>query len=669
MTCGLQFVFESRNDQSARQRAISRKQLNRNNCLQNGLTLPRERNCRHFFLENQRLRDILLPMLNEPQVKMVNLQDLIGESLHMPAIVASSAERMLGLTRLNKAYRKILRDMQNGSSENFFGLAVKYLNLRYHLSPGELDHIPRTGAAIVVANHPHGLSDGLIFGDLLTKVREDVRIVANEQLTLCEELAPWMIQMDVYGGDEATRKNYAGMKQILAWLKAGHCIGIFPAGTVSSYSIQDKQVTDDPWNTHIAALIRRTKATAVPVYLPGRNSLLFQGISLINREARVAFLPRAVGRDSRRLHHVKIGHPVSGSALSQLPSDEAIAAQLRLRTYLLSKRYEKSRKPSEKKAEKSRHTDRIIPPIPPQELQAEIDALPSDCCLVDSPTNAWKVYVASSNQIPKLLREIGRLREITFRAAGEGTGKGCDLDVYDNHYKHLFLWDSAESKFIGAYRMGLTDKILEQYGKKGLYNAEFFEFSPDVLKVLSQGIEMGRAFIVPEYQKRPTALGLIWMGIGQFMVRHPEYRYLYGTVSISKDYTRLSRSLIVSYLESQEMDTGKATGVRAFMPPHKMRLRGAELRILPVGLTDSQNLSGIVSEIEEDGKGIPVLLRQYLKLNGKILAFSIDPNFGDVLDCLILVDIYRTPERSLRKYMGAEASEVIINNRGNLGIE
>ncbi len=612
-----------------------------------------------FLLESREMSVIVLPMPVKSQVKMVKLQDLIGESLHMPAIVASSAEKMLGLTRLNKAYRKVLNDMQAGSRENFFALAVKHLNLRYHLSPGELDHIPRTGATVVVSNHPHGLSDGLIFGDLLTKVRSDVRIVANKQLMLCRELVPWMIEMDVYGGEEATRKNYAGMKQILSWLKAGHCIGIFPAGTVSSYSPQDKQVTDDPWNTHIAAFIRRTKATAVPVYLPGRNSLLFQGISLINREARVAFLPRAVGRDSRRVHHVKVGHPVSGVLLAQLPADEAIAAQLRLRTYLLAKRYEKSRKPFERKSDRLRHADRVIAPVPAEELQAEVNALPAECCLVSSESSPWKVYVATSSQIPKLLREIGRQREITFRSVGEGTGKSCDLDVYDNHYLHLFLWDSAEGRLIGAYRMGLTDKILEQYGKDGLYNAEFFEFSSEVLTVLARGIEMGRAFIAPEYQKRPTALGLIWMGIGQYMARHPEYRYLYGTVSISKDYNNLSRSLIISYLESQEMDFVKAAGVRAFTPPHKMRLHGAELRILPLGLTDSQNLSGMVSEIEQDGKGIPVLLRQYLKLNGKILAFSIDRSFGDVLDCLILVDIYKTPERSLRKYMGAAACEAI----------
>lgn len=598
-------------------------------------------------------------MAHARQPKMVDIRDLLGESVHMPAIVASSAERVLGLTRLNNAYAKIVRDMEAGSEDNFFSLAVKYLNLRYHLRQGDLDHIPKTGPAIVVANHPHGLSDGLMFGDLLTRVRSDVRIVANEQLTLCKELEPWMIQVDVYGGEEATRKNYTGIKQMLQWLKNGGCIGIFPAGTASSYSPKDKQVTDDPWNTHIASMIRRTKATAVPVYLPGRNSLVFQGISMIKKEARVAFLPREVGRDSRRVHHIMIGKPVSGASLALLPTDDAIVAQLRLRTYLLAKCYEKSRNPFQKKVSKHSRQDEVIPAIPSEELRAEIDALPPENCLVAPESNGWRVYVAASSQIPKVLREIGRLREITFREAGEGTGSSCDLDAYDNHYRHLFLWDGDADKMVGAYRMGLTDEILKQYGVKGLYNAEFFDFSPSALQILAQGLEMGRAFIVPEYQKRPAALSMIWEGIGSYMVRHPQYRYLYGTVSISREYTNLSRSLIVSYLESKEMEKGLCMGVRAYHPPHKMRLNGAELRILPVGLTDSQHLSGVVAEIEDDGKGIPVLLRQYLKLNGKILAFSIDKSFGDVLDCLILVDIYKTPARSLKRYLGAEACAAI----------
>lgn len=593
--------------------------------------------------------------------KMVDIRDLLGGSIQMPAIVASFAEKVLGLERLNNAYTKIVTDKRSGVPDNFFRLATKYLNLKYQLRPGDLDHIPAKGPCVVVANHPHGMSDGLMFGDLLTRVREDVRIIGNEQLALCKELDPWLIKVDVYEGGEAKRKNYNGIKQMLKWLSNGGCIGIFPAGTASSYSISDNRVRDDEWNENIAAIIRRTKATVVPVHFPGRNSLLFQGISLINKDARVAFLPREVGRDSKRVHKIVVGKPIPGSTLAQLESDEALMSQLRLRTYLLGKSYEKSRRRFfvKHQGKKSRQAQ-LIDLIPGEELREEINLLPKDCQLFMPEGSDWEVYVAGAGQIPKVLREIGRLRELTFRSVGEGTGLSCDLDEYDNHYLHLFLWDKGENKLVGAYRMGRTDKILEEFGPKGLYNAAHFSFSESALKVLSRGLEMGRAFIVPEYQKRPLALGTIWQGIGRFMARNPHYRYLYGTVSISRDYTNLSRSIIVSYLEAGEMEAGLASGVRAFTPPRRTQLKSPELKILPIGLTDSQGLSQLISEIEEDGKGIPVLLRQYLRLNGKILSFSLDENFGDVLDCLILVDIYKSPERSIKRYLGKETYEDLL---------
>lgn len=605
--------------------------------------------------------------------KMVDIRDVLDENMRLPAFVASSAEKLLGLDRLNRAYDKILRDREAGSSENFFQLASKYLKLRLQLRPSDLENIPKKGPVVVVANHPHGLSDGIIFGELLTRVRDDIRLLVNEQLALCAELDPWLIKVDVYEGEDAKRKNLSGLRKTISWLRKGGVLGIFPAGTVSSFSLEHKRVTDDPWNANIAAIIRMTQATVVPVYFPGRNSLLFQGISLLNRNARVAFLPREVGRDSRRTHRLVVGKPIPFSQLSQYESDEALVSHLRLRTYLLGKSYEKSRRPHVHKKDRKAKMEALISPVSVQDMQAEIDALPPECLHARQENGDWDVYVADALQIPHILMEIGRLRELTFRQVGEGSGKACDLDAYDNHYKHLFLWDRTHRKIVGAYRMGETDKILARYGVKGLYNGEYFSFSPAALQVLERSLEMGRAFIVPEYQKRPLALGFIWVGIGQFMARNHRYRYLFGTVSISRDYTNLSRALIVSYLKAHEMESVLKNEVKAYNPPRKADLKRAESSILPIGLTDAQGLSQLVADIEEDGKGIPVLLRQYLKLNGKILSFGVDKHFGDVLDCLILVDIFKTPERSLKRYLGKDAYDkmlpYILQENGGKAVE
>lgn len=264
--------------------------------------------------------------------------------------------------------------------------------------------------------------------------------------------------------------------------------------------------------------------------------------------------------------------------------------------YLLGKSYEKSRRPHVHRKDRKAKMAALIPPVSVQDMQAEIDALPAECLHARQENGDWDVYVADALQIPNILIEIGRLREYTFRQVGEGSGKACDLDTYDNHYKHLFLWDRTHRKIAGAYRMGETDKIIARYGVKGLYNGEYFSFTPAALKVLDRSLEMGRAFIVPEYQKRPLALGFIWEGIGQFMARNHHYRYLFGTVSISRDYTNLSRALIVSYLKAHEMDSVLVHEVKAYNPPRKADLKRSESCILPIGLTDAQGLSQLVAD-------------------------------------------------------------------------
>lgn len=326
--------------------------------------------------------------------KMVDIRDILDENTRLPALVAASAEKLLGLERLNKAYDKIVRDKESGSPENFFQLASRHLNLKLQLRPGDLENIPKKGPVVVVANHPHGLSDGIMFGELLTRVREDVRILANEQLSLCQELEPWLIKVDVYEDENAKRKNLSGMRKMISWLRKGGVLGIFPAGTASSFSLAHKRVTDDPWNANIAAIIRMTKATVVPVHFPGRNSLLFQGVSLINRKARVAFLPREVGRDGRRTHRIVVGKPIPFSQLGQYDSDEAMVSHLRLRTYLLGKSYEKSRRPHVHRKDRKAKMAALIPPVSVQDMQAEIDALPADACMparrTETGTCTWR---------------------------------------------------------------------------------------------------------------------------------------------------------------------------------------------------------------------------------------------------------------------------------------
>lgn len=581
--------------------------------------------------------------------KIMNLRDHIPGGKKWPEWLINLGERWLGFHVLNVAHDRIETDWDEGSKENFFKLACQYIPLSYEVEG--LENIPKEGPCVVVANHPRGMSEGLIFGDIGMRVRDDVRIIVNDFLHCVRGMRPYQITVDVYGGEKAKRANMLGMKQILQWLREGHCVLVFPSGSAASYSKQDGRIIDDPWQTNIASIIRKTNATVVPLFFFGRSSRLFQFVTVTAKHLRPNILPREINRDCRMHHKAKVGEPLSPTLFPMLKDDSSLSDFLRLNTTLLS--YPNATTSSKQVP------PRKMQPIEPQEdpdiLQREIDALPPDALYYSNKRTGMNVYAVEANQIPRILHEIGVLREITFRAVSEGSGLPCDCDEYDLHYVHLVMWDSNKKAVAGAYRMGRTDQILQEKGKDGIYNSLFFDFKQPFLDFVSQGIEMGRAFIAAAYQRHPASLDTLWMGIGRFLVRHPQYRYLYGTVSVSSDYSPVSRALIHSYLLSNQMLPELAPHITAKSPPQDMRLRSEDERLLPTALEDPKLLGTLVSRLESDNKSIPVLLKQYLRLGGKMVSFNVDNNFGGTLDCMVIVDLQSASSRIVSRYM--ETSE------------
>ena len=579
---------------------------------------------------------------------MVDLGDQIAGGHLLPQPLLTLGEKLLGLHTLNVAHENIDNEWDAGSKDNFFTLACKHLSLNYDLTG--LEHIPAEGPCVVVCNHPHGMSDGIMFGDVVMRVRKDIRIVVNEFLNCVRGMREYEITVDVYGGEAAKRANMAGMREILRWLREGHCILVFPSGSAATFSWQDKRVIDDPWQVNIASLIRKTGATVVPMHISGRTGIFFQVVSMISRGLRANFLPREIMRDGRMRHKISLGPAIPPTAYAGLESDEALSDFLRLRSMLL--RYERRALPLSTAAQHAEPAP-LAESDPAELLQAELDNLPEDDFCYS--TGSLSVYATEASRIPRLLREIGIQRERTFRAVGEGTGTPCDLDEFDKHYIHLIMWDNSEKRLAGAYRIGRTDKILAEHGGiRGIYNSSFFRFGSRVQKVLTRGLEMGRAFITPEYQRLAASLDTLWMGIGRYLNKHPEYRFLYGTVSISPEYSPASRSLILSFLREKCMHAELASDVRAYYPPKELGLLSEDARLLARALPDAKLLAATVNDLEGGARSIPVLLKQYLRLGGRMLSFGIDESFGCTLDCLVLVNLDDTPDRVRRRYRGKE---------------
>jgi len=567
--------------------------------------------------------------------------------------VTALLERMTALDRCRSLYNGKLR---NVDAEEFPARVLEALDIDYRITAEDLERIPRTGPVVIVANHPFGAVEGLILADLLGKIRPDVRIMANFLLKGIPELHRKLIAVDPFAGKDAARRNVRPLRDCIRWLKGGGALVVFPAGEVAHLDLRRRQVADPEWSANLAGLVRASGASVLPVFFRGQNGPVFHALGLMHPRFRTTMLARELLNKRQRKIELGIGRTVPFARLQGISRDRDLVDYLRFRTYLLEKR--KVRAAGSETS--CGRVQTIDPPRPASLLAEEVAGLSGEHLLVQS--GPLSVFQAEAREIPELLLEIGRLREVTFRAVGEGSGLARDLDSYDGHYRHLFIWNRDSGEIVGAYRVGMTDKILEAQGIKGLYSQSLFRFRPELLEKIGPSLELGRSFVRPEYQRSYAPLLLLWRGIGEFVNRNPQYRRLFGPVSISRDYCDLSRQLMAGALERQctipELSRLIQPRVPLRMKPLGVRGCSADLaRSISYNL---EELPELIADLAPEQGGIPVLLRHYLNLGGKVLGFNVDPEFSDVLDALIMVDLARTERRSLERYLGKKGAEAFL---------
>lgn len=560
-------------------------------------------------------------------------------------------DHLLGIHTIRDIYGRI---PASGDPFEFCRQALKALDVSYQVIGKGLAEIPSSGPAIVVANHPFGGIDGLVLAASLSSVRKDFKILANYFLGAVSELEPVLFLVDPFGRKSSPTRNMAAVKKAIRWVKEGGMLVVFPAGEVSHITWKNRKVKDPTWKDTALRLVRITKAPVVPICIEGRNSNLFQAAGLVHPLLRTALLPRELLKKRSSSIRVKVGGAIPHRRLEAFKKTGPLREYLRFRTDLLALAFQ-----GEKKLiflpfsldNPFRKMEKIELKQEPLTIKLEVDFLPRAQKLIES--NEYEVYFATAEQVPSVLQEIGRLREETFRRAGEGTGKAVDLDRFDNIYIHLFVWNRERYEVVGAYRLGATDRILSRYGKKGLYTHTLFKYQDRFLEEMGPALELGRTFVRNEYQRSYSPLLLLWKGIGQYVAAYPHYRMLFGAVSISNDYHSYSRQLLVAFLHMNcsRSDFGRMVTPRS--PFRKKQVKGLHW-VHEEGEEALGELSAWISGIEEDGKGVPILLKQYLKLGGKVLSFNVDRRFRNALDGLILVDLARTDRKILKRYMGEE---------------
>ncbi|MFZ9991058.1 MAG: lysophospholipid acyltransferase family protein [Opitutales bacterium] len=550
-----------------------------------------------------------------------------------------------------RAFDAFLERIHVAGRPDFFTSAMEQAGLSNVWSDQCLARIPRKGPLVVVANHPHGLADGLVAMDFLLRARPDTLVVGNRWLSRIPGIRPWLIEVNPFSPDASDPGNIAGTRRILAHLRAGGCVLTFPAGEVSSLRLRSRRVDDPVWSPQVVRMARMVGASLLPLRIEGRNSGLFQSLGLVHPRLRTMLLLREFLQHHGKVIRLRTANPVTPTQLADHPDDEEATSFLRLRCELLASRPSKEKAAPAKPAAPQAP---IIPPVNPSLLRAELQSLPPEDLLLTS--GDFKVYRFLGKDLPHTLREIGRLRETTFRSVSEGTGLDCDLDAFDAWYDQIVLWDDKASAVVGGYRLGPTDRILPLQGKHGLYASTLFEFKGDFFRRMDPALEMGRSFIRQEYQRKPTSLPLLWRGIGRYVVRFPKYHLLFGPVSINPEYGQASKELILSYLKNNRSAEDLLPLVRAKNPPRSMSLHDADLDVLQRCAFDLEHVSSLVSDLEPDAKAVPVLLKHYLKLNGRLIAFNVDEGFGGCLDGLIVVDLTQTDPKLLAAYMGDEGA-------------
>jgi putative hemolysin len=556
--------------------------------------------------------------------------------------------KVLKISTLNRIYNrnKHLNDVE------FLDAILNEFQIKFEIPEEDLKRLPKEGAYITVSNHPLGGIDGILLLKLMLEQRDDFKIIANFLLHRIEPMKPYIMPVNPFEDRKDVKSSIAGFKNAILHLRAGHPLGLFPAGEVSTYK-DGKLMVDKPWEESAMKLAQKANVPIVPIYFHAKNSKLFYKLSKISDIFRTAKLPSELLTQKHRTIKVRVGKPITIKAQDEHKTLEEFTDFIRRKTYMLSNTFEPKEKiintiSSSLKVPKI--PKKIVTPVDSRLMIKEVEALQkNDKRLLVSKN--YEVYLAPAQDIPNILREVGRLREITFREVGEGTNEAIDLDHFDTYYHHMFLWDSDAKVLAGAYRMGLGSKIYKSHGIDGFYLQDLFRFEPELYKMMSESIELGRAFIIKEYQQKPMPLFLLWKGIVHTTLRYPEHKYLIGGVSISNQFSNFSKSLMIEFMKSHYYDPYVAQYVHP-KKEFKVKLKDADKDfVFDATEADLNKFDKIIDEIEPGALRLPVLLKKYIKQNARLVAFNVDPLFNNAVDGLMYIKIADLPESTVRPVM------------------
>jgi putative hemolysin len=560
-------------------------------------------------------------------------------NLNIPGgvIIAKALMQIFRYNKLNKVYSSSYDE----DPIIFINSILEHLDVKYELSEKDLENIPANGAFITVSNHPFGGIEALILVKILFSRRTDFKAMANFLLQRIDPLKEYILPVNPFETKREIKSSFSGIKEGLNYIREGHGVSIFPAGEVSTYQTDTNLIVDREWQESALKFIKKAEVPVIPIYFHGTNSRWFHILGRIHPLLRTAKLPSELFNKKNKTIRIRIGKPISVKEQAEFKDLARYGRYLRARTYSLGTNLEAKRFYLNFAVRRSKNVLPVADPVSPKILKEEFEAIRKNHELFSSRN--YSVIFAPTQVIPHIFEEVGRLREITFRAAGEGTNKSTDIDEFDFYYHHLVVWDETEEKIVGAYRIGKGKEIFRMYGMNGFYVSTLFRMNKGFEPYLCDSLELGRSFIVTEYQRKPMPLFLLWKGLLTVLLQNTDYRYLIGPVSISNDFSSFSKSIIVDFIKNNYYDSELAK----YIKPKKKFTVVYDKKVDSEIIIDNANkdiskVEKVVSDVE-CGYRIPVLLKKYLEVNARIIGFNIDPDFNNCLDGLIMLDVYNLP--------------------------
>lgn len=577
--------------------------------------------------------------------KAFKLRGIVGD------IVAWAFICITGLNRINKLYSRI----EKYQGRDFTTALLKELNVNFEINEKELEYIPQEGPFIVTSNHPFGGIDGIILMHIFSSVRPDVKFLVNFILSHIPNISDFFMPVNPFTGNSNLAGSFTGIRSALESINRGEAIAFFPAGEVSTH-YGSAIIKDKEWQTPVVKMIINAGVPVVPVYFHGSNSRFFHWIGKIHPLLRTLRLPRELLNKRDKKIRMCIGRPVTVSEIEEQKTIKGLGEFLRSRVYAME-----SNIPQELKVKERKNIEPIALPKNRRAMQKEINTLSANKLLFT--TGNYNCYLTDSASIPLVMHEVGRRREEAFRAVGEGTGRPLDLDTYDQYYQHLILWDRHNTRLAGAYRLGFGQDIMKAKGLKGFYTQTLFSYEKPFEEILSQSLELGRSFVVLEYQKEALPLVLLIKGLFYSVVKHKEVKYLLGPVSISSWYPKFYRSLMIYYLKNNHSagDLEKYVIPRnPFFPDY---LKSNPESLLSHKMESIEKFDRYLLRLSNNEYRLPTLVKKYLKINCKIVSYNVDPDFNYCVDGLVLLDIKTIARQELEMLTRGEPDKAALMAR------